>query len=190
MVDRASVTTRVGSVSTDFSGFSGWFIDEIIVPLAQGTIRDTIRDSIRDYVRDELSGLLDGVVSGLDISSLGSSFSVPRLSGVGTIPVSVGVGFSSLNTTPTRMLAGIQTSFSAPAAHARPSLGIAFEGSESTRDSLEPGAVVAAVHSAVFNHVLHALWRGGLFEGPIRVDAVGGLPGGITVIRVALASNR
>ena len=94
--------------------------------------------------------------------------------------MSVGVGFSSLNTTSTRMLAGIQTSFSAPSAHARPSLGIAFEGSESTRDSLEPGAVVAAVHSAVFNHVLHALWRGGLFEGPIRVDAVGGLPGGIT----------
>jgi hypothetical protein len=178
-VDRASVSTSVGSVSTDFSGFSGWFIDEIVVPLAQGLIRDTIRDSIRDYVRDELAGLLDGVVGGLDISSLGSTFAVPRLSGVGSLPVSFGVGFSSLATNSTRMLVGLRTRFTTPAAHARTSLGIPYEGSAATRDSTESGAVVASVHSEVFNHVMHTLWRGGLFDGPISVDSLGGLPDGI-----------
>ena len=57
--------------------------------------------------------VLDGLLSGLDISTLGSTFNVPGLDG-GTIPINFGVGFSSVDTSPARMLISIGSRFRAP----------------------------------------------------------------------------
>jgi hypothetical protein len=119
-----TVVTKVGSVNPAFSGVDGWIIDNILVPLAQGSLQDTVSNLVTNYLTNNLNSVLDGVLSGLDISTLGTSFNVPKLDGTGTIPLSFGVGFSTLSTTSARMLVGLASDLTAPAGQALPSLGV------------------------------------------------------------------
>lgn len=174
---RSVDTVTVGRISTEFSGFVGWVIDEILVPLAQGYLRDLVATQIRNYVRDNFNAVLDGVLESVDISTLGTTFRVPRLDGSGDIPLSFGVRFSSLGTTTSRMLLGIGTRFTAPAAHARATLGAPRQLGTVLADPAVTTPVAVAVHHGMLNQVLHALWRGGLLEGTIDADALGGSAG-------------
>lgn len=178
-VRRGSVSTDVGSIDTDFSGLDGGIID-IVVDLFQGRVRDLIANLVRDWVTDNFNDILDGVVGGLDVSSLGTSFEVPRLDSDATIPLTFGLGFSSLNTTSRRMLFGIGTRFFAPAAHARPTLGAPVRRGARLLDPGGDGSTAVAVHEAILNQALHALWRGGFFDATLNTDALGGgLPAGV-----------
>ncbi|HEY0250145.1 MAG TPA: hypothetical protein VGC41_01420, partial [Kofleriaceae bacterium] len=69
-----SVSVTVGSISTDFSGITGFILDNIVVPLAQGFLKDTVSNLVKNYISSNFNAVLDGVVSNLDISSLGTSF--------------------------------------------------------------------------------------------------------------------
>ncbi|MCC6875284.1 MAG: hypothetical protein IT378_13340, partial [Sandaracinaceae bacterium] len=121
-VRAGSVSTSVGSISTSFSGLDGAIID-IVASIANGTLRNMVRDLVTNWVRDNFNSILDGVVGNLDIATLGTSFNVPRLDGSGNITLSFTPSFSSLSTTSTRALFGVGTRLTAPAAHARPTLG-------------------------------------------------------------------
>lgn len=174
-----SVSTSVGSVSTSFSGLDGAIIN-IIVDLFNGTVRNLIAGLVRDYVTSDVNGILDGLVSSLDISSLGTSFDVPRLDSAETIPLTFGVGFSALNTTTSRMLFGIGTRFFTPAAHARPTLGAPSRAGPRLLDAGGAGTAAVAVHETIMNQALHALWRGGFFDATLDAAAIGGgLPAGV-----------
>jgi hypothetical protein len=164
-----SVTASAGSISTEFSGVDGWIINNIVVPLAQGTLRNTVRDLIRNYVTSNFNTILDGLMSSLDINSLGTSFQVPRLHGGGHVTLSFGLAFSSLSTTSSRMLFGIGTRFSAPAAHAFPSLGVPMPPGTNLLDAslTSPANTAMAAHVGVFNGAFHTLWRAGYFTASI-----------------------
>lgn len=175
-----SVTTSVGSISTDFDGLDGGIID-IVVDLFNGTVRDMVADLVRDFVSNEINDVLDGLIGGLDVSSLGTSFDVPRLDGGADIPLTFGLGFSTLNTTTSRSLFGIGTRFFAPAAHARPTLGAPVQAGARILDVGGSGSTGVAIHEAVLNQALHALWRGGFFDAVLDTDSLGGsLPAGVT----------
>ncbi|UJR84582.1 hypothetical protein [Sandaracinus amylolyticus] len=174
-----SVNVTMGSISTDFSGLSGAIVD-IVASLFNGTVRNLIAGVLRDWVTNNFDGILDGVIGGLDISSLGSSFSVPRLDGSGAIPLSFGVGFSSLGSNSSRMLFGIGTRFTAPAAHARPTLGAPVQQGARLLDASGSSAATVAVHEAVLTQALHALWRGGFFDATLGAGTLGGLPEGVS----------
>lgn len=180
-----TVVANVGSIDTNFSGLSGFIID-IVVSLAEGTVRNLVRDLLRDYISASFNDILDGVLSGLDIDSLGTSFDVPRLDGSGTIPIGFGVGFSSLSTTPARMLFGIGSRFTGPVAVGRPTLGVAIppgSGSGPLIDDPTSTSTAVSVHLGLFNQVLHTLWRGGLLEADVRADDLGGsLPAGLQAV--------
>ncbi|MBX3186550.1 MAG: hypothetical protein KF819_06030 [Labilithrix sp.] len=176
-----SVVTGVGSVSTSFNGVDGWIINNILVPLAQGTLQNTVRTLVTNYITNNFNAVLDGVLSGLDISTLGTSFNVPKLDGAGTIPLSFGVGFSSVSTTTSRMLVGLSSRLTAPAGQALPSLGVPIP-TGTVLDDLpvsSPSTAGVAIHVGVFDQALHALWRGGMFNATLTGAQLGnGLPAG------------
>ncbi len=163
-VRRESVNVAVDGIDTDFGGVSGFFLD-IVLSIAKGTLRDAVRNLVSSWVRDNFNQILDGVIGGLDISSLGSRFSVPSLDGSKKIEVAFGLGFSSLDVTAQRMRFGIGTRFSSTTALGVASLGVAIPdgGTLRERDGTTPAEL--SVQVAVFNQALHALWRAGLFEG-------------------------
>jgi hypothetical protein len=170
---RPSLTTRsgsvlvtVGNITTDFSGIDGAIIN-IIVQLAQGTVRNLVANTLRNYVVNNFDALLDDVMSNLDISTLGTTFNVPRITGGAPIPVSFGVGFSSLDTTSSRMLIGISTRFSAPIANNYFTLGVPLPPGSVLVDPSSVTRTGVAAHIGIFNQVLHALWRAGMFEATI-----------------------
>lgn len=174
-----SVSVTVGRISTDFSGLSGAIID-IVVGLFNGSIRDLVAGLVRDWVTDNFNEILDDVIGGLDISTLGTTFDVPRLDGGEDIPLSFGVGFSTLSTTASRMLFGIGTRFSAPAAHARPTLGAPSRPAPHILDAGGGGSTAVAVHETILNQALHALWRGGFFDATLDSASIGGVPEGVS----------
>ncbi|MBS2014539.1 MAG: hypothetical protein JST00_16755 [Deltaproteobacteria bacterium] len=175
-----SVVTSVGGLSTSFGGVDGWIINNILVPLAQGSLRDTVRNLVTSYITNNFNTVLDGVLSGLDVSTLGTSFNVPRLDG-GTIPLSFGIGFSTVSTTPSRMLVGLSSRLTAPAGQALPSLGVPIPPGTVLDDLpiTSPATAGVGIHVGVFDQALHALWRGGMFNANMTGAQLGnGLPAG------------
>lgn len=176
-----SVSVTISGLSTDFSGLSGAIID-IVVSVANGTIRNMISGALRDFVADNFNDVLDGLVSSLDVESLGTRFDVPRLDGSGSIPLSFGLGFSTVSATPARLLFGLGTRLSTPAAHARPSLGIPLPPGDVLLDASGARPAAVAVSIGLLNQALHALWRGGLLDADVGGGGGLGLPDGTTVV--------
>ncbi|MBX3216004.1 MAG: hypothetical protein KF850_28450 [Labilithrix sp.] len=179
-----SVVTNVGSLSTSFGGVDGWIINNILVPLAEGSLKDTVRTLVTGYITSNFNAVLDGVLSGLDVSTLGTSFNVPKLDGTGSIPLSFGVGFSSVSTTSSRMLVGLSSRLTAPAGHALPSRGVPIP-TGTVLDDLPvsaPSTAGVAIHVGVFDQALHALWRGGMFNATLTgAQLESGLPDGAEI---------
>ena len=170
---RSINSVNVGGVSTNFSGLAGFVVD-IIVSLFEGTVRNLLRDQLRGFIETSFDEVLDGVVSGLDISSLGTSFAIPRLDGSGDIDLGFGVGFSHLNANPSRALFGIGSRFTGPVGIGTPTLGVAYPpGALRADPTLPPGTAAASIHVVLFNQVMHALWRAGLLEATIDGAAFG-----------------
>ncbi len=183
-VRAGSVYAEVGGISTNFNGVDGWIINNILVPLAQGYIRDTVRNIIRDFVTNNFNAILDGVIGGLDVATLGATFNVPKLDGTGSIPMSFGLSFSSVNAQTSRLLFGIGTRFSTTAANAYPSLGVPYPSSPAVL--LDPTVstqnTAVSAHVAILNGALHALWRANFFAGSLGSSSVPGLPSGVTFV--------
>lgn len=177
---------EVGAVNLRFSGFTGVIID-ILEFLFENQIRNLVRDTVRDYINTEFNKVLDGLVSGLDVSSLGSTFSVPRLDGNGALNLGFDVNFSSLGVNAARVLFGVATKFSAPILRGGTTKGAAMPSGQVLLDVSTPKAVGASIHAAVLNQILHTLWRGGYFDANIDGASLGGgLPMGT---RVSLGTN-
>lgn len=180
-VRNGSIGASVGSITTEFSGVDGWIINNIVVPLAQGSLKDALRNVIQSFVVNNFNAVLDGLVSNLDISTLGTTFNVPKLGG-GTLAMQFGLGFSALGTTSSRLLFGLGTKFTTNPANAFPSLGVALPPGTSLLDPSvnAPLNTGVGVHIGVLNGALHALWRGGYFAMTVAGSQLGGdLPAGI-----------
>lgn len=181
-----SVSSSVGSISTSFGGLDGWIINNIVVPLAQGTLRDALRNVITSFVSNNFNATLDGLIGNLDISTLGATFNVPRLDGSGNVAMGFGVNFSSLSTTATRALFGIGTRFTTTPANAYPSLGVPLPPGAPLSDPA-PGAsnTIVAAHVGIFEHALHALWRANYFAVTLTSAQLGsGVPAGTSLALV------
>lgn len=182
-----STSVQVGSISTNFSGIDGWIIDNVIVPLAQGPVRDIMATTLRSFTTNNFNAVLDGVVASLDVTTP-SSYAIPRLSQASTLTMSADLSFSSLNTSSSRTLYGMSTRFSTPPTHARPSLGTAVEPGSVLLDPTltAPNSVAATFHSAIRGQALHALWRGGYFDGLLTAGALNGaVPAGVSLLTTA-----
>ena len=177
---RANTTSvAVGSISTNFSGIDG-FIINIAVSIANGAVRDLVASTLRNYVQNNFDSVLDGVLGGLDISTLGASFNVPKLAGGGSVPLSFGVGFSLISTTPSRLLFGIGTRMSSTIANAYPTLGVPIQPGAVLLDPTSNTNTAVAVHVALLNQAMHALWKANYLRVTIPGTAIG-LPSTVSI---------
>lgn len=175
-----STTVTVGSISTDFGGITGTIVN-VVASLANGYLRDQVAGILRGYVSDNFSRVLDGVLGGLDVSSLGASFDVPRLDGRGAVPLRFGLGLSSLSATPARLRLGLGTRFSTTPVRATRSLGVALPPGGGADPTLRNPATVT-LQPGVLNGALHALWRGGFLDTTLPLSRLGdGFPSGTEV---------
>ncbi|MEO8551988.1 MAG: hypothetical protein ABI678_18555, partial [Kofleriaceae bacterium] len=182
-VRAGSVSVTVGSISTDFNGVDGWIIDNIIVPLAQGTLRTSVANLVENYITNNFNAVLDGVVSNLDISTLGTTFSVPRLDSSGSVSLGFAPAFTSLYTTPSRLLFGIGTNLTVTPANLYATLGAALPAGPILADPAPNGqAAAVAAHVGILNQALHALWKANFFHATLDASVInGGDPNGTTV---------
>jgi hypothetical protein len=172
-----SLSTTVGSVSTNFSGVDGWIINNVLVPLANSTIEDLLASTISGYVQTNYTAALDDLLSGFAFQGP-SLIDVPTLDGVGSVALSIARPPSSVSVTSARALFGMGSAFSAPPAHAIPSLGVALRSPTVLVDpSSGTAAAASSTHIAVMNQALHALWRGGFLQTTIA-DILTALPPG------------
>lgn len=180
-----STTVSVGSISTDFSGLTGVIVN-VVASVAQGPVRNLVSNTLRGYVSDNFGRVLDGVLGGLDVSSLGASFNVPRLDGMGALPLRFGLGLSTLNASTSRLLLGLGTRFSAMPVRATTSRGVALPPAVADAVTLRTPATVT-LQPAVLNEALHALWRGGFFDANISVGGLADVFPQGTRVRIATA---
>ncbi|MEN0067759.1 MAG: hypothetical protein AAGA48_36860 [Myxococcota bacterium] len=175
-----STQVDVSGLDADLSGFPG-FLEDILLFIFGVLINDLVEDVLRDQIRDEFGAILDDLVGGLDITSLATVVEVPRLDGNGTLPLSFGLGFSSLDVTPSRLQFGVATQLTGPSAIANPSFGVAVESDAFLSTIATSRSAAAGIHQVLFNQALHALWRGGLFDAELVANDLGGeLPDGLS----------
>lgn len=177
-----SVTTTVGPITTDFNGLDGGIID-IVVDLFNGTVRNLIRDAIQGFVQNNFNGILDNLFGSLDISSLGTSFSVPRLDGAGQVTLSFDANLTGLDVNTTRARFGIGTRIRpSVVAVANPSLGTALPPAALNLEPSGTQPVVVGIYVAILNQALHSLWRGGFLNADLGAAFAGGggLPAGLS----------
>lgn len=182
-----SVSSSVGSISTHFDGLDGWLVNNIVVPLAQGSLQSTLRNLVTGFVSNNFNATLDGLVSNLDITSLGSTFNVPRIDGSGTVAMGFGVSFSSVSTTATRALFGIGTRFTTTPGNAFATLGVPLPPGTNLADpAITSGNMAIAAHAGILEHALHALWRANYFQGTLTGAQLGnGVPAGTSLALLA-----
>lgn len=168
-----SPAVTVGTVDINGDGFCGFVID-VIKGFFEDTVRDAVRDALTKFINSNVGPLLDQLVSSLDISTLATSFAVPRLDG-GTVDLGFGLRFSNLNITTTRALIEIGTRFTpGTVAHNRPSLGVARRTPSPLLDP--PGTTTSrpvglSLYEGILNQVLHGLWRGGYFTADLALGS-------------------
>jgi hypothetical protein len=180
-----SVSSTVGSISTNFSGVDGWIINNVVVPLAQGQLRDTLRNLIQTFVTNNFNSVLDGLIGNLDISTLGTTFNVPRIDGSGNVPMSFGVGFSSVSTTTSRAIFGIGTRFTAPPANSIATRGVPMPPGTNLLDPTvsSPANTGVGAYVGIVQHALYALWRANYFRVTLSGTQIGtGLPAGTSLV--------
>ncbi|MBX3158299.1 MAG: hypothetical protein KF773_20185 [Deltaproteobacteria bacterium] len=172
---QGSPNVVVGSVNLDGSGFCGFIID-LVQGFFTGTVRNAVRDALASFINSDVGPLLDQVVSSLDVTTLGTSFIVPRLD-TGNVSLGFGLQFSSFEVTTQRALLGIGTRFTPGAvAHNRPSLGIARRQATALLDppgTTTPQPVGLSAYEGVLNQVLHGLWRAGYFQANLSFGGSG-----------------
>jgi hypothetical protein len=178
-----SVAVNIGSLSTSFDGLDGWILNNIIVPLAQGSLRDTVGAVVRSFGDEVFAGRTAALVTGLDVTTIGPVVEVARLDGATPITVRTDTRMTSFDTNGIRALAGMGLRFEAGAAHARPSLGVSVPAGTVLRDPLSSGQPLAdAMHVSLLGQSLHALWRGGFFDAAVTEGGLDGLmPAGASV---------
>lgn len=174
-------STSIGDVDTDFNGIDGWIVN-LLIDLFQGTVGDLLKDQLEGFVNTQFNGVLDDLVSGLDVNSLGTTLNIPKLDATGDIPLTFNVNFSSLTATSNRALFGLGASFDGPVVKGINSRGAAIPSGPTYLDPSITKPAGVAIHVTVINQVLHALWRGGFFDGTLGASTLGqSVPAGTQV---------
>ena len=162
---------ETGEIDGSSDGFGDWFYS-ILTSLAQGTFSDIVEDTFEDAITDNFDELFGDLLDSFDIDSLATEFDVPRLDSNDTMTLNFDFGFSSVDTSTSRALFGLEAEISPglddPSdAIGTTSLGVAHPAGDFLDDPWVPTATGAGVHVSLLNQALHSLWRGGLFHADV-----------------------
>lgn len=175
---RGNPSTSVGNLDADFDGIISGTLLNLVFGAFEGTIRNEIAGALSGFISGEADDLVQGVLNGLDLAALSLGLEVPGIAGGPATPLSLAVGFSSLNVTPQRMLIGIGSRVDGPSRQAAESAGVAVPPGARML-ALDPdGNAAAGINLLLVNQLLHRLWRAGVFHIDNAGDLLGGLPDG------------
>jgi len=163
-----STSVSSGTVSTNFGGVCG-NLAGLLEGILQNTYQNTVEGILKDQLESLVPTLLDNLVSSLDVSTLADRFSIPSFDGQGAVDVDFNVRFTELKTNTSRALIGLGTKFSPKSTSVSlPSKGVPHPTGDVLHEPNVPNNDVgASMYIGVVNHILHALWRGGIFEGKL-----------------------
>ncbi len=178
---RTTNSVQVGNLSSDFSGFLTGALLDLVFSAFEGTIRREVVGALTDFLEGEIDSLLSDVLSGLDLAALGLAFEVPALAGRPPFELSLGLGFSTLSSTPRRLAMGISTLANGPTGQGAPSAGVPLTAGPVWLELEPEGTVGAAVHVGLINQLLHRLWRAGFFHFDDAAGLLGELPAGASL---------
>ena len=174
----------VGDIETDFSGVIGFILDLIVnqlVPLIRGFFEDEASNLLASYLATEVVETIGGLLSnfsGVDIQA-----PVPGFGEGSDVVLDVSsAGLSYLSVNPARIKLGFSTSADTNQPPSdRPSAGIPLPRAGAVTDALEGRSMGGAIYTGMLNDVLHALWRGRVFEIGDPGALVPDIPDGLDV---------
>lgn len=169
-----SVTVNSGNVDPKLSGLCGT-IQNTLQGFLQDTYQDAIESELEKQIKNQVGSTLDDLFSSLDVSALGDTFSIQTFDGSGSVDIDFNLRFSKLDVDTSRGLLGVATKFTPGTKRiALPSKGVPLpDGSNFHDPSVTNNAVGASMYVGVVNHILHTLWRAGMFEGKLGSQLFG-----------------
>lgn len=170
--DRVNVSAS--GVETDFKGTDGAIID-LISDLFNGSVRGLIADAVQGVVTDQVADVLSASLRSIDVAALSTELNIDKPFSDEAVSVDLALSFSALDTTEERMLLGIGTRVTTGASTGLPGLGAPLRGALNPLTATGELAVLA-VHEALANQIMTALWRAGLFELDIDGAMIEGVP--------------
>ncbi len=157
-----STTVSVGSVSLDIPSLDASLVS-IVNSVASGTIRTALQTALTGVVQAQFGGALQGVFGSLDVHNVGGTFPVRGFDGMTTVNLGLTTAISALDVTTARFRLGISTAVTGPTGRTTASLGVAIPPG-STGDPALTTPAMLDMHLGLFNQLLHAMWRAGLFD--------------------------
>jgi hypothetical protein len=173
-----SVHTDVGNVDTNFSDVDGAVID-LLADLFNGSLRSELTSAIDSVLNHQLSDALGDVLAGLDVSALGTTLRLPKLTGEGEVAAELSLSLLGLTTTSERLQLEIATHVQGSASDgtARPisERGYPFRAAPDAT-LLGDQAMAVSIHEVLVTQLVQGLWQGGLLEASIAPGEVKELP--------------
>lgn len=169
----------VGWSAADWSQFNG--LGPTVRDLMVSFVEPELSASVATAVLGGAAGLFEGLFAGMDVTLPAAGFPVGRLDGTADVTVALGrrhsvlLRFNGL-TLPT----GLRVTAPPPPPSTAGRVPLPLFGNPDIPS--RPGDAWSAVHVGVFNQVLQALWRAGLFDGTVDgADLDPGLPPGTSL---------
>jgi hypothetical protein len=176
---RARATPRPGattvSVSTPVISLSGLpsYANDLVNGLVASSIPPLVSAALRDLLVAQMGSALDGVLSSLDVRAFGGSLAVGAFDGGAGVNLQFASALERFEATASRLSMVLSTTVSGPARRTTPSRGIALPAVNGVISTLTTPATLT-LEVSLFNQVLHAMWRAGMFDTDVaNVDFIG-----------------
>ena len=169
-------TISIGTVTTQFTGLQPEFLSNAV-----SVAQDALLASLGVPVLDGAAGLFEGLLAGMDVTLPAAGFPVGRLDGTANVTVALtrwsGIAMRDNGLT---LLTGLRVTEPLPPPAATGRIPLPLSGNLEVPTRVWDAWL--AVHVGVYNQVLQALWRAGLFDGTVDGAALGtGLPAGTSL---------
>ncbi len=157
---------NVGFVDLSAADWSQFIVlGSTILPMIVTFVDTELSSSLGTEVLGGAAGLFEGLFAGMDVTLPAAGFPVGRLDGTANVTVALGRRHSLfLRNNGLSLWTGLRVTAPPPGATGR----VPIPGFGNPDIPSRPGVDAwSAVHVGVFNQVLQALWRAGLFDGTV-----------------------
>jgi hypothetical protein len=163
---RPGATTVV--VSTPVIALSGLpsYANDLVNSLVASSIPPLVSTALRDLLVSQLGSALDGVLASLDVRAFGGSLAVGAFDGGPGVEFQFRSSLERFEASAARLSMVLATAVSGPARRNTPSRGVAMPAVTGLMPTLTTPATLT-LEVSLFNQVLHAMWRAGMFDSDV-----------------------
>jgi hypothetical protein len=141
-----------------------------------GSIPPLVSAALQNLLVAQMGSALDGVLSSLDVRTIGGSLPVGAFDGGSGVSLQFLSSLEQFDATASRLRMALATTVTGPSRRTTPSRGIALPTTEVLTPTLTTPATLT-LEVSLFNQVLHAMWRAGMFDTDVADVEVFGYRG-------------